>query len=161
MKFNIYPLPICNCGATNSCIAWAWRAWVGISDRGRATPIMTPRTSSKKRKPSSEKRKPSSEKLHAVAWQIITGPLRWHTDTHMIVVTANVGLLSCPSKGQLHPARCPLHHKRESQHHVNGWKTWRNDALLIAFGSPYHSRPNGSMSEIRLTPRWSLRGRTS
>jgi len=29
-------------------------------------------------------------------------------------------------------------------------------ALLIAFGSSYHSRPNGSASEIRCTPRWSL-----
>jgi hypothetical protein len=34
-------------------------------------------------------------------------------------------------------------------------------ALLIAFGSAYHSRPNGSESEIRSTPRLSLRGRTS
>jgi hypothetical protein len=34
-------------------------------------------------------------------------------------------------------------------------------ALLIAFGAPYHNRPNGSASEIRLTPRLSLRGRTS
>jgi len=30
--------------------------------------------------------------------------------------------------------------------------------LLAAFGSPYQSRPNGSTSEIRLTPRLSLRG---
>src|SRR6516225_12307212 len=30
-------------------------------------------------------------------------------------------------------------------------------ALLIAFGSAYHSRPNGSASEIRSTPRLSLR----
>src|SRR4029453_9950241 len=27
----------------------------------------------------------------------------------------------------------------------------------VAFGSPYHSRPNGSTSEIRSTPRLSLR----
>jgi hypothetical protein len=26
-------------------------------------------------------------------------------------------------------------------------------ALLIAFGSPYHRRPNGSAAEIRSTPR--------
>ncbi len=34
-------------------------------------------------------------------------------------------------------------------------------ALLIAFGSPYQRRTNGSVSEIRSTPRLSLRGRTS
>src|SRR6266566_7461498 len=34
-------------------------------------------------------------------------------------------------------------------------------ALLIAFGSPYHSRPNGRASEIRSAPRLSLHGRTS
>jgi hypothetical protein len=28
-------------------------------------------------------------------------------------------------------------------------------------GSPYHRRPNGSASEIKLTPRLSLRGRIS
>jgi hypothetical protein len=33
----------------------------------------------------------------------------------MIVVTANLGLLSFPSKGQLHQARCLRHRKRESQ----------------------------------------------
>src|SRR5215469_7400237 len=32
---------------------------------------------------------------------------------------------------------------------------------LDAFASPYHSRPNGSASEIRSTPRRSLRGPTS
>ena len=44
----------------------------------------------------------------------------------MIIVTANIGLLPCPSKGQLHQARCQLHHKRESQNDVNGCKTGRN-----------------------------------
>ena len=31
----------------------------------------------------------------------------------MIIVTANLGLLSFPSEGQLHQARCPLHRKHE------------------------------------------------
>jgi hypothetical protein len=44
----------------------------------------------------------------------------------MIIVTANVGLLSCPSKGQLHQARCPLHRKRESQRDMNGCETLRS-----------------------------------
>jgi hypothetical protein len=30
-------------------------------------------------------------------------------------------------------------------------------ALMIAFGAPYHNRPNGSVSEIRSKPRQSLR----
>src|SRR6266513_948035 len=34
-------------------------------------------------------------------------------------------------------------------------------ALLIAFGSPYHSRLTGSDSKMRSTPRLSLRGCTS
>jgi hypothetical protein len=33
----------------------------------------------------------------------------------MIIVTAKGGLLPCPSKGQLHQARCPHHRKGESQ----------------------------------------------
>jgi hypothetical protein len=37
----------------------------------------------------------------------------------------------------------------------------RNFAQSTAFGSLYHSRPNGSTSEIRSTPRLSLHGRTS
>jgi len=56
-----------------------------------------------------------------------------------------------------HVARI-IHRKRESRHHVNGFETF---ALLTAFGSAYHGRPNGSTSEIRSTPRLSLRGSTS
>jgi hypothetical protein len=33
--------------------------------------------------------------------------------------------------------------------------------VLTASGSPYHSRPNGSASEIRINATLSLRGRTS
>jgi hypothetical protein len=37
----------------------------------------------------------------------------------------------------------------------DGSKTWRNAiAFAIASGAPYHSRPNGSASEIRSTPRY-------
>ena len=57
----------------------------------------------------------------------------------MIIVTAKVGLLSCPSKGQLHQARCPLHHKRESQHHVNGSL---ESEIVVVFSSPRHPCPS-------------------
>jgi len=60
-----------------------------------------------------------------------------------------------------HVARI-IHRKRESRHHVNGFETFALlIALLTAFGSTYHRRPNGSTSEIRSTPRLSLRGSTS
>src|SRR5215510_11357737 len=45
--------------------------------------------------------------------------------------------------------------------HIVG--VWGGNFLITksdAFGSPYHKRPNGSTSEIRSTPRWSLRGQT-
>jgi len=60
-----------------------------------------------------------------------------------------------------HVARI-IHRKRESRHHVNAFEIFAYlIALLTAFGSAYHSAPNGSTSEIRSTPRLSLRGSTS
>ena len=59
-------------------------------------------------------------------------------------------------------SRCPPHRKRESEHRVSGCGVprlrlrWR-----IASDPAWHSRPNGSTSEIRSKPRLSLRGRTS
>src|SRR4030095_14394919 len=49
--------------------------------------------------------------------------------------------------------------KRESRHHVSGCRTSRSQTASLT--SVYHSRPNGSASEIRSTPRRSVRGRTS
>jgi len=46
----------------------------------------------------------------------------------------------------------PRARKRESQHHVSSRKTLQSIALLTAFVSPYHSRPNGGASETTSTP---------
>ena len=59
MKFNVYPLLICNCGATTR-IAWSMtrRSWDKRSWQSNAYDEV---------KDDLEERKPSSEKLRAVA----------------------------------------------------------------------------------------------
>jgi hypothetical protein len=39
-------------------------------------------------------------------------------------------------------SRCQLHHKRESQHHVNGCETWRSFSDVLPFGRLWYAEPD-------------------
>ena len=67
----------------------------------------------------------------------------------MIIVTANIGLLPCPSKGQLHQARRQLHRKPESQHSIEQIAIQVNSDVTADYYRINATWANGEGAEVR------------
>ena len=67
----------------------------------------------------------------------------------MIIVTANIGLLPCPSKGQLHQARRQLHRKRESQHSIEQLAIQVTGNVAVDYYRINATWANGEGAEVR------------
>jgi hypothetical protein len=65
------------------------------------------------------------------------------------IATANIGLLPCPSKGQLHQARRQLHRKRESQHSIEQLAIQVAGNVAVDYYRINATWANGEGAEVR------------